>query len=130
MYSEDWYKNIKKSPLSPPSWLFGVVWPILYCMIFASLILVVKDFKNNRIFKYSLIMFFLQLIFNLIWTTIFFKFKKYKLALVDLYLTIIFTGLTIYYFYKLNKISAYLLIPYFLWICFASYLNLYIVLNN
>ena len=56
--------------------------------------------------------------------------KKPLVALVDIYLVVIFIALTIYYFYPIDKLSALILIPYFLWCCFASYLNLYIVVFN
>ena len=132
MYDDNWYKNLKKSPLNPPSWVFGVVWPILYFMILVSGIIIYKN-KNqypSGLFRNGLFCFTMQILFNLVWMPIFFGFHEIEVALVDIYLTILFTGLTIYFFYKMNKTSAWLLVPYFLWLCFASYLNLYIVLNN
>jgi translocator protein len=78
----------------------------------------------------GLLFFVLQLICNLIWSRLFFTYQKLRCALLDLILTIVFTGLTIYYFNKKSKLSAYLLIPYMIWICFALYLNIYIVLNS
>jgi len=130
MYKDNWYNNIGKSKLNPPSWVFGVVWPILYALMAASFILILMNKKNDKTFILGMIMFSLQFIFNIVWTQIFFKLHKPKWALLDLYLTIIFTGLTIYFFNMIYPLSAYLLVPYFIWICFASYLNLYIVLNN
>ena len=132
MYDNNWYKHLKKSPLNPPSWVFGVVWPILYFMILVSGIIIIKNKHKfaTKLFRDGVFCFTVQLIFNLIWMPIFFNLHETRVALVDIYLTIIFTGLTIYFFYQMNKISAWLLVPYFLWLCFASYLNLYIVLNN
>lgn len=125
----NWYKKINKSSLTPPSWVFGTVWPILYILMFISLSLV---WNNKRCFPYcnSLTYFFIQLFFNLIWTSLFFYYKKPVYALVDIILVIIFTAITYHKFLKYNKLAAYLLIPYLLWLCFASYLNLFIVLNN
>ena len=124
-----WYKNLKKSNLTPPSWIFGTVWPILYFMTFISLSLV---WNNKKCFPYcsSITYFFIQLFFNLIWTTLFFYYRLPLYALFDIILVIIFTVITFKKFIKYNKFSAYLLIPYLLWLSFASYLNLFIVLNN
>ena len=131
---EDWYKNLKKSKLTPPDYVFGIVWSFLYILMFIAFLLVVLEMKkpdyDKNLINLSVVFFLIQLFFNLSWTTLFFSLKKPKLALFDIALTIIFTGITIYYFYQVNYIAAYLLIPYFLWISFASYLNLYIVIKN
>ena len=87
---------------------------------------------NKKCFPYcSAVTFFcIQLAFNLIWTTLFFKQKKPLLALLDIGVILLFTLLTYEKFLKVSKFAAYLLIPYIVWISFAGYLNLYIVLNN
>tara|TARA_B100001059_G_scaffold232010_1_gene269019 strand:- start:2416 stop:2799 length:384 start_codon:yes stop_codon:yes gene_type:complete len=124
-----WYLKLKQSKLSPPSWVFGVVWPLLYSMMAISLFIA---WNSKQCFPYcnALTYFFIQLFFNLIWTTLFFKLKLIKTALANLALIIIFTFLTIKKFYLVNKLASYLLVPYFIWLCFAFYLNLFIVLNN
>ena len=128
MINRDWYNSIKKSKLSPPGYIFGIVWPILYILIFISFIIrFYNGIENNYL---GLVFFVLQMVCNLIWSPLFFRYKKINWALFDLILTIIFTGLTIYYFNKKSKLSAYLLMPYMIWICFALYLNIYIVINN
>jgi len=129
IYNDDFYKNLKKSKLNPPNYVFGIVWTFLYILLIISFILIWKD-KKCFPFCRPLFLFIVQIILNLAWTTIFFRFKKIKLALV---ITIIILLLTIYIFfdfYKINKYAAYLLIPYILWLCFAIYLNLYIIMNN
>ena len=118
-----WYDNINKSPYTPPIYLFGIVWPILYCMIIISFITNKKYCLNCKTTYFYLI----QFILNLIWTTIFFTFKKPLIALIDMLGIIIFTLL---YMYNSNFTSILLLIPYILWLLFAFYLNLYIVYNN
>ena len=131
MYNKEWYKNLKRSKLSPPNYVFGIVWPILYCLMLISVILLVLNKDNDKLnFKIGIAAFTFQLIFNLIWTTIFFKLQRPNLALLDLLLTLTFTVISIYYFYKVYPISSYLLIPYVLWLSFAAYLNSYIVLKN
>lgn len=122
----DWYKKLNKSSLTPPDYVFGIVWPILYIMIFTSIIL--NLYNNNKYCLNCPITFFiLQLVFNLIWTTIFFTYKKILLGLIDLFLVILFT---IIYMTKVNGLSLYLMIPYICWLLLAFYLNLYIYKNN
>ena len=128
MINRVWYNSLKKSNLTPPSYIFGIVWPILYILIFLSFI--VRFYKKKNMNDLGLLFFVLQMVCNLIWSRLFFTYQKLRWALFDLILTIIFTGLTIYYFNKKSKLSAYLLIPYMIWICFALYLNIYIVINN
>lgn len=126
---KEWYNRLNKSKYTPSSWVFGVVWPILYICMIISFIIVKRNEKCKN-YCNPLKFFTIQLLFNLIWTTIFFKFKNIKLALLDLILIIIFTLITIIQFYKISLIATLFLIPYFLWLCFALYLNLYIVFNN
>jgi len=125
----NWYKNLNRSKLSPPSWVFGIVWPILYLLMTVSFLIVQR---NKKCFPFCspLVFFIIQLGFNLIWTTLFFKMKLPLLALVDLMLTIIFTFITYYQFNTISKLGSYLLLPYMMWICFAFYLNLHIVIYN
>ena len=124
-----WYINLKKAPWSPPNYLFGIVWPILYFLMAISYLIISQE---DECIPYcnALTLFIIQLGLNLIWTTIFFKYKKTKFELLDLILIIFFTFLTIKEFYKINKKASYLLIPYILWLFLALSLNLYIVLNN
>ena len=125
----NWYDKLNKSKYNPPSWIFSVVWPILYICMAISFI-IVKQNEKCKNYCDPLKFFTIQLLFNLIWTTIFFKFKNIKLAVLDLILIIIFTFITILQFYKISLLATLLLIPYFIWICFALYLNVYILLNN
>ena len=129
--TKNWYDNLNKSPLTPPDNVFGIVWPILYTLIGISFVLIIINRSRNTCFMaktYSV--FGLQLLFNILWPIIFFSQREIRWALVDLILTVIFTVCTIYYFYRVYIVSALLLIPYLLWICFATYLNTYIVTHN
>mgnify|MGYP000849784837 CR=1 FL=1 len=125
----NWYNSLKKSSLTPPSYVFKIVWPILYTILTIAFIII---WLNKRCFPfcYPLVFFAIQMVFNLIWTTLFFVYNKPVWALIDVYLMIIFTIVSMIMFYKVNKVATYIMIPYLLWICFASYLNLYIVLNQ
>ncbi len=124
-----WYKTLKRAPWSPPDYIFGIVWPILYTLMTISLVLV---WKNKKCFPYcsAVTTFFIQLGFNLSWTTIFFYYNMPKLALLDIMAILFFTVRTYYSFINVSKIAAYLLIPYLLWLILAFSLNLYIVIFN
>ena len=128
MQPNNWYKNLKKSKLNPPSYVFKWVWPTLYLLIATDLAIV---WINKKCYPYcdAVTYFCLQLGFNLIWTTLFFKLQKPLLALLDIGVILVFTLATYEKFQKINDFAAYLLIPYIIWISFAAYLNLYIVLN-
>ncbi len=128
-YDKYWYSNLKKSCFTPPSHVFGVVWPILYILMTIS---VYNIWKNKKCFPYcsALTFFFIQLIFNLSWSRIFFRNKDIPTALNTIIYMIIFTILTMYKFYYIDINSFYLLIPYLSWIILALYLNWYIFKNN
>ncbi len=126
---KEWYNKQKKAPWSPPSYVFGIVWPILYLLMTFSVLLV---FFNKKCFPYcSPITFFLiQLALNLSWTTVFFQLQLPVLALIMIILMIIITAYTAILFYPYSKVASYLLVPYLLWLCVALSLNGYIVLYN
>ena len=124
-----WYKNLNKSKLTPPSWIFGVVWPILYILMAISFYIVYVN-KLCVDFCVPLVYFMIQLFFNLIWTKLFFSLKKPVLALIDIILILIFTLITYHKFNKISKTASLLLLPYIIWLSFALYLNIYIVLYN
>lgn len=100
-----------------PGWIFPVIWSILYIMMGISSYLISDDRKLLNIYIVSLVM-------NLLWPIIFFGFKLKVLGFFWILLLILVVGYMIYRFYDKNKVSAYLLIPYLLWIIFASILNL------
>lgn len=130
MYKSEWYNNLIKPFLTPPNWIFPIVWSVLYFLIILSLIFyIVADTNLSK--KTGYIYFTIQMILNLIWSPIFFILKNIFLALIIVILLNIFIFLTIKNFYSVSKISAILLIPYFLWTLFAVYLNFsYLILNR
>lgn len=124
---DNWYKNLNKSNLTPPNYVFGIIWPILYFLLLIYFILAIQE-KNIL----PLIYFVIQMVLNLFWTTIFFRKKNLKLAMTMILFILFFTILSgIEMYYKNNNLLlALLLVPYVLWLIFAGYLNLYIILNN
>ena len=116
-----WYLSLNKSELNPPGYVFGIVWPILYLLMMISAVLSYKKVFN---------LFIIQLIFNAAWSWLFFRFKMPWFSLLDIFLLIGLNSYILKLMYEENKIAFILFIPYVLWITFASYLNLYIVINN
>ena len=116
-----WYQDLIKSPLNPPGYVFGIVWPILYLLMSISAFRTFNETKN---------LFLIQLLFNAIWSWLFFAFQMPLIALLNIWLLIYLNiKLNLKMFYK-DKLSGFLFIPYVLWLFFASYLNLFIVINN
>ncbi len=124
------YNELVKPPLSPPAYVFGIVWTILYIMMgIASFIILISKAKN-RDKVWALSLYALQLFMNFFWTFIFFNlgWKLFAfLWLVVLWLMIIFL---IDACRNVSKVSIYLLIPYFLWVTFAGYLNIALYFLN
>jgi len=125
----EWYLSLNKSKLTPPGYVFGIVWPILYLLLGISFLLTIKSPKCIG-FCSPLVFFTGQMILNLIWTTVFFRMKMMKTALLLIYAIIALTIIAFMKMLPVNRNAALLLIPYLLWLSFASYLNLYIVVNN
>ena len=121
------YNYLVNPPLSPPSYLFPIVWNILYLLIGTSYYIYRK---NNNDDSLTIRLYYIQLILNYLWSIIFFTLKLRTLAVI----WIIVLAITIIYlmirFYKEERTSFYLFIPYILWVLFATYLNIGIVVLN
>lgn len=116
-----WYQSLNKSDLNPPGFVFGIVWPILY--IFMSI-------SAYRTFTETSRIFFIQLVFNTAWSWMFFAFHMPFLALLNIWMLIYWNTSLAFKMIKIDKLSAILYSPYVIWLIFASYLNLFIVINN
>lgn len=124
------FETVKQPPLSPPGWLFPIVWTILYAaMGFASYLVKNSDaptFKKNS----ALLCYGIQLFFNFMWSIIFFRWQFYLFAFVWLLILLAFIICTAIKFYKISSIAGYLFVPYIIWVSFAAYLNFGIYLLN
>ncbi|MCI1272971.1 MAG: tryptophan-rich sensory protein [Clostridiaceae bacterium] len=122
MQNYEWYNSLVRPENSPPKWIFAPVWTILYGMIFLSLIVFLKDnhFKPTLL---PLLFFGIQIVLNLSWSPVFFGLKNIKAAFYIVCFLVIFIILNIYAFYKTSPFAAILLVPYFLWTSYATYLN-------
>ena len=141
-----WYVYLKKPSFNPPNWIFGPVWTILFVLMGISLFLVLEKVPlsqtANKFFgkvftknfwtgkESAVVVFAIQLILNIKWSFLFFAFHSPALAFVEIIFLWLAILWTIFKFYKISKNASYLLIPYILWVSFASFLNLSIWLLN
>ncbi len=124
------FAALKKPPLSPPAWLFPVVWTLLYTLMgIASYRIWVSVYSIEKR-KSALTAYAIQLVFNFFWSIIFFNLGEYLFAFVWLVALWVLIYLTKQRFAKIDKIAAYLLVPYLVWVAFAGYLNLGIFILN
>ncbi len=132
----EWYVGLNKPALNPPGWVFGPVWTTLYLLMGISSYLVFSKkylfLKKKKKFKRKLALtfYFSQLALNFLWSFSFFYFESPLLALINIAVLFALIVPTIIYSYKVRKIAGYLLIPYILWVSFATYLTLMIFLLN
>ena len=125
-----WYSNLEKSNLNPPAWIFGPVWTILYFLMAVAAFLVWKKGFQKKGVKIALSTFIFQLLLNFLWSIFFFGLHNPLLALIDIVLLWLAILGTMVLFYKISRPAMYLLLPYLLWVSFASYLNYTIWILN
>lgn len=121
------FESINKPALSPPGWLFPVVWTVLYTLmgIASYFVLISEEPKAAALATYGL-----QLFFNFMWSIIFFNLEMYLFAFAWLVILWVLIFVTAIQFYGISKPAGYLMIPYLLWVTFAGYLNYMIYLLN
>jgi benzodiazapine receptor len=118
-----WFNNLVKPSWNPPATVFGPVWGVLYVLMGVSLWLVWKSTKPANEKEIAVTFFILQLFLNFWWSLLFFKFHLPALALVDILLLLILIVITMLHFFRISKIATYILVPYVLWVAFATVLN-------
>ena len=129
--SMDIYSQINQPPLAPPSWLFGVVWPILYVLMgIGSAMVYVNRNADFEAASSALKIYAVNLVFNFLWGIVFFNFRAFLFAYVWLMILWFIIIAMIIKFKKISRTAAWLQLPYLLWVTFASYLNLMIYLLN
>ena len=124
-----WYAAINKPAFNPPNWIFGPVWTTLYLMMGISLFLVWRQ-RNTLNISHALIFFSIQLILNALWSFLFFGMKLLLLGFIEICILWIFILLSIITFSGISSTASYLLIPYLLWVSYASVLNYFIFKLN
>lgn len=124
------FASVQKPPLSPPGWLFPVVWTILYTLMgIASYLVLTSEAPKEEIGR-AINVYLYQLLVNFLWSTWFFNLQWYFFAFFWLLLLWVMILITLVRFYRISKPAGYLFVPYLLWVTFAGYLNLGIALLN
>lgn len=124
------FSEINTPPLSPPGWLFPIVWTVLYFLMgLASWLVLTSGQPQERVGK-AMRVYVLQLMVNFFWSLIFFGQGRYLFAFLWLVLLWVLIIVTMVRFYGIQKTAGELLVPYFLWVTFAGYLNVTIWLLN
>ena len=117
------FASVEKPPLSPPGWLFPVVWTILYTLMGISSYLILMSDAEESVKEGAIRIYGLQLLVNFLWPTFFFNFRWYGFSFFWLLLLWFLVLVMILRFWEINKLAAYMNIPYLIWLTFAAYLN-------
>ena len=125
-----WYASLAKPPFSPPNWIFGPVWTSLYILMGISAYLIWQKGWANKPVRAAITLFGAQLSLNTIWSILFFGMRSPSLGFAGIVLLWISIVLTMRDFHRLDRRAAYLLVPYILWVSFASILNFAIWMLN
>ncbi len=118
-----WYATLNKPSFNPPNWVFGPAWTLLYILMGIAAGLVWSAGWDRKEVKAALTIFGIQLLLNGLWSIIFFSLESPLWALVEIVVLLLFIILTIIRFKPINSTAAYLLIPYLLWVSFATVLT-------
>lgn len=124
------FAALNQPPLSPPGWLFPIVWSVLYILMGIASYVAIKTPSAPNIVKDALKAYFLQLGFNFFWSVIFFTLGAYEIAFLWLLALLALVILTTVRFFRIDKLAGALMIPYIVWVSFAGYLNLAITYVN
>lgn len=123
------YTSFIKPALSPPGWLFGVVWTVLYLLMGIAAYMIYQTPQTpDR--KMAITLYWVQLFVNFLWPIVFFRFEWYWISVIVILLLDVLVLITTIWFCKIKKVAGYLMMPYLFWILFATYLNIGIALLN
>ena len=120
--NSDWYDSVRPA-ITPPNWVFPVVWNILFFLIALSLYFSWINSKSSDVRKEIVIVFGINFLLNIFWSVLYFGLKSPQYAFVEIFILWVSIIVMIYTTYKIDRKAAYLLIPYLLWVSFAVVLN-------
>ncbi len=124
-----WYQGIEKTSLTPPDSVFPIVWNILYVLMIIAFYLILKSPRHKE-YKTAKTLFLSQLVLQIIWCFLFFYNGFIGLALGIIFLLDFIVWKTMFLFRKINPTAYYLMLPYFIWLCFASLLNFSFIVSQ
>jgi translocator protein len=122
-----WYLTLKKSPLTPPDYAFGVVWFALYTLMSFATYLIWKEQKK---ISFTIYYYFIHLLLNVLWCYSFFYLHNQLMSCMIITLLLAAIGYLLYLYKKESNTAFLLILPYFLWVSFATYLSLYMFISN
>lgn len=125
-----WYATIQKPSFNPPSWVFGPVWTTLYILMGIAFGVIWDSDSSHPMKRKAMGIFGIQLLLNALWSILFFGLQNPFAAFIEIIVLQIFILLTILYFYRIKAWTIWLLVPYLLWVGFASVLNYSIYILN
>ena len=125
-----WYTTLNKPFFAPPNWIFGPVWTLLYLLMGVAFYLIWKQGWKKKKVKTAELFFLAQLTLNFIWSPIFFGLRSPLLGLIVIVVMWVLIVMTMKKFYPLSRLAFYLLVPYLLWVSFATILNAAVVVLN
>lgn len=125
-----WYVNLNKPSFTPPNWLFPVAWTTLYILIGTAAYLVWKQRDGSSTYKTTATIYTIQLLLNFSWSIVFFGMHQIFGGLIIIILLLAFIILNINYFGQFRRLAAWLLVPYALWVSYATLLNISIYILN
>ena len=127
-----WYESLNKTNFSPPNWIFGPVWTILYILMSISIWMVYEHAKktDTNFSKKILRIYFYHLAINFTWSFVFFYYHLIFMAFINILFLILAIIFLMYLYFPRSKVSFVLMIPYLLWVMFAAYLNFGLYLIN
>lgn len=124
-----WFQSLTKPAIFPPPAAFGIAWTILYVMVGCALALVVSAWgAYGR--GLAVVLFGVHFVFNLAWTSVFFGMQDMTGGLIVLSLGLVTVLPVLWAFFRVRKLAAYLMVPYFAWLCFATALNYQFIAEN
>ncbi len=126
--SFEFFETLTKPPFSPPSWIFPIVWFILYALMGFAAYLIYKSDSKGR--NSALVIYWAQLFLNFLWSIVFFRFNLTGLSVAVILALLVMVTFMIFKFGKINTKAAAINIPYILWLLYASYLNICILSLN
>lgn len=126
----EWYRSLEKPAFNPPSWVFGPVWTVLYVLMGLAAFLVWREGPGRREVQVALGLFALQFLLNLAWTPTFFGAQTVAGGAVVIVVLLVVLALTVWRFFGVRPLAGWLLVPYLLWVAFATVLNLSILALN
>jgi len=126
----NWYAHLNRTVLTPPNWVFGPVWTVLFILMGIALFLVWRAGFDRREVRTGVFLFIVQLILNAFWSIIFFGAHQILMAFFEIIVLLIAILATMYSFSRVSKLAFWLMVPYAIWVSFAMILNFVTYLAN